>query len=147
MKPHSGRETSVSNILDPRLNCFWFMNYINIQARKSENENHPRLAFRDMAFAKWANKGHFTNKTEQNQLCQKWDKFKIFFRPYQYLLRLKKLTKIFFSKKFKILRFFEKNLKILSCNFFHWIQSCLFCFGNTILEFFWNRCKIANFLL
>ena len=46
------------------------MNYINIHVRKSENENHPRLAFRDMALAKWANKGHFTNKTEQNQVSE-----------------------------------------------------------------------------
>ena len=60
------------------------MNYINIHVRKSENENHPRLAFRDMALAKWANKGHFTNETEQKQLCQDLNKFNIFLHFYQY---------------------------------------------------------------
>ena len=42
------------------------MNYINMQAKKSENENHPRLAFRDMAFAKWAKKAILLKKLNKN---------------------------------------------------------------------------------
>ena len=78
-----------------------------------------RLAFRDMAFAKWANKGRFTNKSEQKQLWKECCKLKIFLHAYQYFKKWKKVQIIFFfekSSKFWVL--FQKISKFWATNFF-----------------------------
>ena len=79
---HSGVEASVSKIVMPIQNSTWFMIYSQIGMRKSENENNPWMAFRDIAPQNSENFGIFSTRTEQNQVLKLPNKLTFLFQIY-----------------------------------------------------------------
>mgnify|MGYP001130085602 CR=1 FL=1 len=60
------------------------MIYSQIGMRKSENENNPWMAFRDIAPQNLENFGIFSTRTEQNQVLKLPNKLTILFQIYSY---------------------------------------------------------------
>ena len=93
------------------------MIYSQIGMRKSENENNPWMAFRDIAPQNSENFGIFRTRTEQSQVLKLPNKLTILFQIYSFPTKSNFTVKEFFPKISKNLSFLIKIFKNLSYSF------------------------------